>query len=134
MENSIADTDRENVWQVMSEFFVDNEIDYDYWAEKIAQFPIEELKDIFFREVAPVCGPNVLTPVPPAWLTFDTEWVVDEIKRNLSKRESSLIYRARYDANVICYRIRCREFWSDVEDAIIRIRAKRHIAEKPTQP
>jgi hypothetical protein len=127
MDTSINEPDREKIWRVMSEFFVDNEIDYDYWTEKIAQFSIEELKEIFFSEVAPVCGPNVLTPVPPVWLSFDTDWVVSEIRSNLSRRDRSLLYRMHYDTNVIYYRIRCREFWAEVESGIIRHRTAQRI-------
>jgi hypothetical protein len=124
MENSITGADRELVWQVMSEFFVDNEIDYDYWASKIAHFPLVTLKEIYFREVAPVCGLNVLTPVPPIWQAFDTEWVVTKIKANLSRCNRSITYRLRYNINVLYYRGTCRSFWVPVERAIIRSRDK----------
>lgn len=133
MENSIIGPDREFIWQVLSEFFVDSEINCDYWADKISHFPLDLLKDIFFREVVPVCGPNVLTSIPPVWTAFDTDWVVSKIKENLTKRENSLMYRMRYDAYVIYYRIRCHDFWSDVENAITRSRAKQVAAGKPVQ-
>jgi hypothetical protein len=126
MENSITGADREMVWQVMSEFFVDNEIDYDYWAGKIAHFPLTILKEIYFHEVAPVCGPNVLTPVPPIWLTFDTELVINEIRKNLSRRNQSTMYRLRYNINVLYYRAACHSFWVPVERAIIRSRDKKN--------
>jgi len=131
MENSIIGPDRELIWQVLSEFFVDNEVDGDHWAGKISRFPLDTLKEIFFREVVPVCGPNVLTPIPPVWTAFDTDWVVSQITKNLAKRESSLIYRMHYDAYVIYYRIRCRDRWLDVENAITRNRAKPLAAGKP---
>jgi len=106
----------------MSEFFVDSEIDYDYWAKKISNYPIHMLKDIYFSEVAPVCGPNVIASVPPVWEGFDAEFVVEEIKANLSRRRGSFFYRLRYDANVLFYRVACRSFWIPVEQAILRQR------------
>lgn len=122
MENSIVEAEREAIWEIMSEFFVDNEIDYDYWAQKISKYPIHILKDIYFNEVAPVCGPNVLTPAPPIWQCFDAESVVKEIKANLSKRRDSFFYRMRYDADVLFYRVACHSFWTPVEQAILRNR------------
>jgi hypothetical protein len=131
MEKSITGADREMVWQVMSEFFVDNEIDYDYWASKIAHFPIAILKETYFREVAPVCGSNVLTPISPIWLTFDTEWVTAEIKKNLSRCNNSIMYRLWYNINAFCYRAACHRFWVPVERAIIRSRdAKKEAGEQ----
>lgn len=122
MENSIVEAEREVIWKVMSEFFVDNEIDYDHWAQKISKYPMHILKDIYFNEVAPVCGPNVLTPAPPIWQGFDVESVVKEIKANLSRRRDSFFYRIRYDADVLFYRVACHRFWTPVEQAILRNR------------
>lgn len=130
MGNPLIAIDREFIWKVMSEFFVDNEIDYDYWAAKIERFPLDTLKEIFFAEVAPVCGPNVLTPVPPVWLGFDTQWAISEIRSRLSRRRNSLIYRLRYDTNVLYYRIRCRDIWDEIESAVLRRRANHSEAGK----
>lgn len=124
MDNPIAGSERETIWEIMSEFFVDNEIDYDHWAGKISQYPLPVLRDIYFSEVAPVCGPNLLTPVPPVWQGFDTESVAGQIRENLSRRCHSLPFRLKYDTSVLFYRIACRMFWKPVEQAIMRLKAQ----------
>jgi hypothetical protein len=89
MGNPVSLEERKSIWIVMSEFFVDNEIDYDREVALIDQCSLSDLKQIFFREVAPVCGPNLMTPVPPVWAGFGADWVVGEISSNLAKRERS---------------------------------------------
>jgi hypothetical protein len=124
MENSVGKAERELIWVVMSEFFVDNEIDYDREVARISRFPTNVLKDIFFREVAPVCGPNMLTPVPAVWAGFDSDWIVSQINSLLSARERSLICRISYETNVLYYRLRLSDVWSEVENAMDRERAR----------
>ncbi|SDG64977.1 DUF7079 family protein [Paraburkholderia phenazinium] len=120
MENPVGKAEREFIWAVMSEFFVDNEIDYEREAAQISRFPINFLKEIFFREVAPVCGPNMLTPAPPVWAGFDSDWVISQINSLLSTKEASLISRVSYEASVLYYRLRLADVWGEVEDATKR--------------
>jgi hypothetical protein len=122
MENPVGKAEQEFIWVVMSEFFVDNEIDHDREAAQISRFPMNVLKEIFFREVAPVCGPNMLTPAPAVWAGFDSAWVVSQINSLLSSKERSLIRRISYEASVLYYRLRLADVWSEVEDAIKRER------------
>jgi hypothetical protein len=116
---------RESVWIVLSEFFVDNEIDYDLEIARIDSYSLNHLKEIFFREVAPVCGPNLLTPIPPVWTGFEPAWLVAEISFNLAMRERSTVSRLSYEARVLYYRIRCADVWAEVEKAVRR-RLTRH--------
>ncbi|TKC91068.1 hypothetical protein FAZ69_06785 [Trinickia terrae] len=120
MGNPIDEKEKERIWATMAEFFVDNEIDYDYHAAKICAYPLQDLKEIFFREVAPVCGPNILTPIPPVWLSFDDEWVVREVKELLSKCRKSPLFRIRHELNVLYFRATLRHIWPEVEQAIKR--------------
>ncbi len=120
MENTVGKADREFIWSVMSEFFVDSEIDYDFEAARIRRFPAHVLKDIFFREVAPVCGPNLLTPIPPIWMGFDTHKVVREIRSLLSNKEKSWLRRIGYEADVLYYRYLLAGVWREVERALKR--------------
>lgn len=125
MGNPVSLEERKSIWIVMSEFFVDNEIDYDREVALIDQYSWSDLKQIFFREVAPVCGPNLMTPVPPVWAGFEPDWVVTEISANLAKRERSWAGRISYEARVLYHRIRCAEVWAEVERAMVRRRANR---------
>ncbi|MEK6346345.1 MAG: hypothetical protein V4764_02630 [Burkholderia sp.] len=110
----------EFVWAVMSEFFVDTEIDYDAEAARLAHFPAEALRTIFFEDVAPVCGPNLLTPIPPIWLGFDTEALVAEIHARRARCERSLMSRLSHRAAVLHYRLRLGGVWKDVAAALAR--------------
>ena len=121
MGNQIAEKEKDYVWLALAEFFGDNEIDYDRHAAKVSAYPIQALKEIFFREVAPVCGPNMLTPMPPVWLSFDAEWVVSEI-RNLQMHRESALYKVGHELKVLYYRATLRHVWSNVEQAIKRQR------------
>jgi hypothetical protein len=125
MGNSLSLEERKSIWIVMSEFFVDNEIDYDREVALIDQYLLSDLKQIFFREVAPACGPNLMTPVPPVWAGFEPDWVVTEICSNLAKRERSWADRISFEASVIYYRIRCADVWTEVEKAFARRQANR---------
>ncbi|WP_414448821.1 hypothetical protein AB4851_05800 [Burkholderia sp. 22PA0099] len=113
----------EFVWAVMSEFFVDNEIDYDAEAARLARFPFDALRTIFFEDVAPVCGPNLLTPVPPVWLGFDTSTLVAEIRARRARRERSLTHRLRHRAAVLYYRLALADTWKTVAAALERAQA-----------
>ncbi|PMS22631.1 hypothetical protein C0Z18_04785 [Trinickia dabaoshanensis] len=120
MLDGLSQNDREFIWEVMSEFFVDTEIDYDFEARRLGNFPREVLQEIFFREVAPVCGPNFLTPVPPIWLGFDAKLVKREINDLLARRKQSVARRLLCEANILFYRFWLRDTWKAVEAALER--------------
>jgi len=119
MTNQIAGKEREHVWTTLAELFVDSKVDYAYCAEKLRGYPTDELKDIFFSEVAPVCGPNLLSPVPPIWSGFNDEWVVSEIHRRRQRQQSSLVFRMSHRALVLYLRLRLGAVWSEIERAIL---------------
>jgi hypothetical protein len=112
--------ERENIWVTMAECFVDNEIDYDHQAAALRRYPLNTLKEIFFREVAPVCGPNLLAPVPAIWSGFDDESVVREIREMLIRRRESRLFRVRHELKVSYLRLRLGDVWSNIEQAIGR--------------
>lgn len=123
MADALTRNDRELIWAVMSEFFVDNEVDYDFEARRLGGFPKAVLQDIFFREVAPVCGPNFLTPVPPIWMGFDTDEVKREINALLARRKQSVARRLLCEANILFYRFWLKDVWKAVEAALERTAA-----------
>lgn len=118
MANALSQDDREFIWEVMSEFFVDNEVDYDLEAKRLKKFPRGVLREIFFREVAPVCGPNFLTPVPPVWQGFDAGDIKREINELLARRKKSLARRLLCEANISFYRFWLRDVWKKVDAAL----------------
>jgi hypothetical protein len=59
MANALSQDDREFIWEVMSKFFVDSEVDYDLEVRRLKEFPMDALREIFFgkrrRSVVPTC-------------------------------------------------------------------------------
>jgi len=122
MADALSQSERELIWEVMSEFFVDTEIDYDREVQRLTSFPRRTLREIFFREVAPVCGPNFLTPVPPVWEGFDPVELKRAINDLLARRSRSVARRMLCEANISFYRIWFRDLWKQVEAALDRSR------------
>jgi len=118
MGNPLTDAEREVIWCVMSEYFVDNEIDFRHEASRLNAFPQDTLREIFFREVAPVCGPNLMTPAPPIWTGFDERWLVHEIRGMLADRSKSHVTRIAYEIRVLYYRFRLAGLWRSIETSL----------------
>lgn len=118
MENKLNHSTRENVWIALSDAFVDSKMDYDNIAGRIQKLEKQEIKKIFFREVAPICGLNLMTTAPSVWHYFDENFICEEINGMLKKRENSCIYRLRNNIFIaFCY-WNFREEWSAVEIAL----------------
>lgn len=91
-----ADQDIENrrpVWRALSELFLDTELqdnDFSCIARTLAKSPytLAEIERILFREVYPVCIPNMLS-VAGEWAGFDFEWLEESILRH-TKRSRAL--------------------------------------------
>ena len=71
MESTLSDTHREDIWEALSDAFIDNEVHYEFIARRVAGIPRDQRKQILYTEVAPQCGPNLLTVIPPIWSGFD---------------------------------------------------------------
>lgn len=93
----LADPEREDAWEALSDIFIDNEVDYVAVARGVAGIPRADLEILFFEEVAPYCGPNLLTPIPPVWSGFSREPLVlgirDRQRRIASSRLAALRHR-----------------------------------------
>jgi len=81
---------RKAVWYVMSDLFLDTELDekdHRRIAEQLGQsdYSLEKIEEILFDEVYPVCIVN-LTNVAGVWDQFDKGWLTDEITKRLQTR------------------------------------------------
>ncbi|WP_294612955.1 hypothetical protein [uncultured Gilliamella sp.] len=80
----------EELYDALSDLFVDNEIDYKYIASVAKLFPISHVEFVLFNYVAPVCFSNLLTPIPPIWQGFATDYLINEINK-IKKNENTFL-------------------------------------------
>lgn len=74
-----------------------------------------ELRNIFFNEVAPHCGPNLMTPIPPIWAGFDRERLAQGIRATQARAQRSAWGRLRHRIAVAFYRWHFRGLWEEIE-------------------
>lgn len=118
----MSDNQLEEVWEALSEVFVDNDVDYDRIAEVVADVNPAELQEIFFTEVAPHCGPNLMSAVPPVWTGFDRQVLAKGIREMQARNRESLIARLRHKAFVRYLRMHFRNEWQAIEAALAKRR------------
>jgi hypothetical protein len=82
MDQPLSDID---LCEVLSDLFVDNEVDFEYIARVARAFPIAHVEMVLFEWVAPVCYTNTLTPVPLIWTGFERDSLWAEIQSLRSK-------------------------------------------------
>jgi hypothetical protein len=114
----LTDARREEVWEALSDVFVDNEIDYKCIASRVADIEISKLKEIFFNEVAPVCGPNLMMAIPVIWAGFNKKALSEDIREKLTLIRHSLIAWLRYKGFVFFCRWYFKNEWKEIVAAI----------------
>jgi hypothetical protein len=72
------------------------------------------LKEIFFTEVAPYCGPNLMTPIPPVWAGFSRKPLIEGIREKLERIRRSPIDWLRYKGFVVFCRWYFRKEWQAI--------------------
>ncbi|AHY42796.1 hypothetical protein UIB01_10065 [Stutzerimonas decontaminans] len=97
---------------MLSDVFVDNEIDYPGIARQLAGYDRAAVKK------APVCRSNLQTPIPPIWAAFDSTWLADTIDINLRARRASRLRHMRDQVLFAYLRFRLREAWSRIEQKL----------------
>lgn len=113
-----TDRRREDLWEALSDLFIDNEVDYAAIARQVAGEPLPELERILFEEVAPYCGPNLLTPVPPVWSGFSRESLVAGIRARLQRIRVSRFAALRHRCLVRYLRWQFAAEWRQLRDAL----------------
>ncbi len=91
---------RKSVWLVLSEFYLDTELndaDFQRIAEilKESGYSFKELKRINYEEVAPVVSPNTLS-VAGEWAGFNEEWLIEEIVKRINQKKGNSIFNKIY--------------------------------------
>jgi hypothetical protein len=89
------------VWEALSEFFLDTELqadDYERIIKVLAASPYteNEIEDILISEVGPVCGPSFFF-LAGEWLGFDSQWLKKKIVPRIGKTmRPRWLYKLRY--------------------------------------
>ena len=122
MQNSQTEIEkRKSLWIVLSEFYVDTELNNDD-LERIANlfidsgFSIEEIKNIDLYEVFPLLQNNLLSPAG-TWAGFDEVWLSDSCERLYRKRNNWFYRRRIRFKNRLFYWMRKR-YWEQLEKRI----------------
>jgi hypothetical protein len=110
------------VWEALSEFFLDTELQPDDYA-RIAKllaasaYSEKQIEQILVDEVCPVCRLNLLT-VAGEWIGFDRQWLGDTIGGRLGKKP-----RFRWFF-VLRHRWMYGRHWNKVRPMIVALRGK----------
>src|SRR3954447_14108020 len=85
---------RKPVWIALSDLWLDTElteVDLRRIAEVMRRsgYEVEELRQIYHFEVAPVVFPNLLS-VAGEWAGFEEEWLVNEVTKQARSRNRVL--------------------------------------------
>lgn len=104
-------SDKKVVWMALSDLFIDNEISYEYIAQRVAHLPISEIEHILFYEVAPVCMSNLLVLSPSNNKGFSEKYVLSNIHKHLLKLQDSWLYRKKVAAKIKFYRFYLKQDW-----------------------
>ena len=120
MESALSEERRADVWEGLSEVFVDNAVDYAALRRGVVGVPLDELKCIFFTEVAPHCGANLLASAPPIWIGFDRDRLAMRIRAMLASARRSVWGRLRHCVTVALCRWMFAPLWREVEAELRR--------------
>lgn len=115
MERTLTEEREEEVWEALSDAFIDNEVHYEFIARRVLGIPLGELKGKFFLQVAPLCGPNLLATIPPMWEGYDRQALAESIREMLACNQHSALARLRHRIVVAFFRWHCRDIWKEIE-------------------
>ncbi len=121
MGTSMTQDDRDFIWTRLADFFSTADVEGYADFSRLAEFPLRDLREIFFGEIAIVCGHNLLVTTPTLSEGFDPDWVKREARRVVARRACGVRGRAAYVASRIVYRCLCGRVWREVEAALARL-------------
>lgn len=104
-------SDKKRVWMALSDLFIDNEINYESIAERVAHLPISEVERILFYDVAPVFMSNLLTLKANNNKGFSEEYVITSINKHLLELQQSWLYRKKVAAKIKFYKFCLKQDW-----------------------
>lgn len=99
---------------VLSDAFIDNEVDYAYIARETQAYDRSEVERILYEEVAPVCYVNLMSVIPEIWIGFERESLLEEIEDSLALRRSSRWQAFRDRVFIRWIRFRGAYIWEEI--------------------
>ncbi|GEP44814.1 DUF7079 family protein [Brevifollis gellanilyticus] len=117
---------RRRVWIALSELWLDTELaneDLERIAKVMAEskLSIEELRQVYLVEVAPVVSLNLLS-VAGAWAGFDEEWLCSQIIRNLRDRPRRTRFWAGFPLTRRLMVYATERHWTKLVELVLRFR------------
>ncbi|TRO32315.1 DUF7079 family protein [Ectopseudomonas mendocina] len=109
------------LWAVLSEVFVDNEIDYAWIARQLQTYDRAIAQAAFYEDVAPACYSNLLAPIPPIWTGFDSTWLSETIDSARAARNNSVLRRLRDRLFIAYLRLALKSEWAKIEQELDRL-------------
>jgi hypothetical protein len=110
------------VWEALSEFFLDTELqpdDHERIAKTLAasSYTEEEIEEILIDEVCPVCRFNMLS-MAGEWAGFHPDWLKEKIGRRFGRRPR---FRSFF---ILRHRWMYARHWNKIKPQIAEIRAR----------
>ncbi|MGC5703613.1 hypothetical protein J4P02_25795 [Pseudomonas sp. NFXW11] len=110
----ITPEQRDAMHWVLSDAFVDNEVDYAYIARETQAYDRAEVERILYCEVAPVCYFNLMSVIPEIWSCFDRQWLREAIAESLERRRLSRWQAFRNRLLIRWVRFRGAYIWQEI--------------------
>jgi hypothetical protein len=126
MGHSVNEKQKLDVWEALSDVFVDNEINFPWIAERVSGVNLSELEHIFFEEVAAYCAVNLAAPIPPVWEGFSRDDLKREIELIQTKNEASQFSRLKHRAYVTYLRWKFKDDWEELKRNLEYLSTNQH--------
>lgn len=117
-------TAKQEVWIALSDLFVDNEINYEYIAMRVAHMTIQQVERILYFEVAPVCMSNLLVCSPSIRKGFSADYIISEVHQHLQKMITDKIYAYKVRLKIKLYKVFLKQEWLKLATEIQHIQTK----------
>ncbi|MFK0378869.1 hypothetical protein [Pandoraea sp. NPDC090278] len=126
----MTDSARRNCWISLSDLFVDNVLDFQGVAVQMVRHcqPMsdEDIRRAFFYEVAPVLGPQTLSPAPLVWTEFDSDEVIKDVTARIQRRALSPLFHIQCLIGDFACRLWFAFIWKELAKAIAEERSSSH--------
>lgn len=112
-------------WHAISSIYLDinlKEFQFKYIAEELSEtgFTEDQLNDIYYYDIAPVCHTNAIDPAGE-WVEFDQDWLSSEILKNRKKNQK--IFRLKCKLLKRFYLMGTEEDWFKVLEKLRELRS-----------